>query len=50
MKLIEALNKAKYPEDRIIDDSNSTDPYILYFNEGWNNLRSQLIEISKEEK
>jgi len=44
MELSDALAKIKYPEDKYVDEKTD-DQFLLGFNEGWNELRSQLDEL-----
>ena len=41
IKLVDAFLKVKYPEDKYVDEK-TTDPEIVAFNEGWNELHRQL--------
>lgn len=44
MELLEALNNIKYPEDKMVDEY-TTNPELLGFNKGWNELRCQLYSL-----
>ena len=44
MEIKEALKHIKYPEDKLVD-KDTTNPEILAFNEGWNELHHQLVML-----
>ena len=48
IKLIDALNKVKYPKDKYVDE-HTVNPEILAFNDGWNELHHQLsMQLAEE--
>ncbi len=44
MEILEALSKERYPQDKVIT-SRDTNKLNIAFNEGWNELRKQLVKI-----
>lgn len=42
LSLKEALERIRYPEDKVVYDGEENDPYNVAFNEGWNYLEHEL--------